>query len=245
MSEVLVVRCARTYLFQQGMDRRSRALLWKALSAARPANLQYFWEIGCDAGLQKQVLTARCMALFFLFAWANLTDDLVDGDGAYLEDPERYGPIVLYLLRCLADQVALGEGQVAASAWSALNQRLVFCATLGLEEVQQKPWDEARWLAVARGIAGAQHAAYLRLLWEGTAWESISEEIGEDVGLLSQYYHDQQSGDPRLCSLPASDLSAVSALMKQRAKALWWRAKKADIRGLRLLIESMGWEVEQ
>lgn len=244
MSDVWVVRHARIYVFKQKMDRFSRALLGKVFDAARPANLQYFWEIGSDAGLNKQILTARCVALFFLFAWANLTDDLVDGDGSYVEDPEHYGPILLYLLRSLADQVAFEEGEVTTKAWSALNQRFVVCAALGLEEVQKKPWNQARWLSVARGIAGAQHSAYLRLLWDGTAWASMSEEIGEDVGLLSQYYHDEQSEDPRLCTLSDADRFAVLVQMKERARVLWGRAKEAGIHGLCLLIESMGWEVK-
>jgi hypothetical protein len=241
MSEAAVYRQARGFVLGMAMERRVRVALNKALEAALPANLQFFWEMGSDAGVTRERLRARCVALFFLFAWANLTDDLVDGDAEYLEEPQKEAPILLFLLRS-AVEMALGEGDISRRSWCEVNRLLWDCASLGMEEIREGEWDCARWMRVARGISGLQHAAYLRLLWEETLLEGDSYEIGIATGLLTQYIHDLRAQDTRIFSMKKAEQEALYAEM--RACAIWLQgmAEKHNLKGLSMFFGAMGIE---
>ena len=241
MSEAAVYRQARGFLLGMAMEQRVRVALNKALEAALPANLQFFWEMGSDAGLTRERLRARCVALFFLFAWANLTDDLVDGDAVYLDEPQKEAPILLFLLRS-AVEMSLGERDISRRSWCEVNRLLWDCASLGMEEIRKEAWDCARWMRVAKGISGLQHAAYLRLLWDETSLAGYSYDIGIATGLLTQYIHDLGAEDARIFSMKKAEREALYAEMRACASWLQGMAEAHNLKGLSMFLGAMGIE---
>src|SRR5690349_2356474 len=74
-----------------------------ALEAARKKGpLALLYEAGAEAGLARDELFHRALAIFFAFCAGSLADDLIDGDCDYLETPIRVGPSAQYLLQNLS-----------------------------------------------------------------------------------------------------------------------------------------------
>lgn len=236
MSERSIFRCARGFLLEKKIQPDVLAVILSALNATKASNVQFFWELGSDAGLEVERLRGRCLALLFLFAWSNLTDDLVDQEASYLRSPEKAGPIVLYALRCLADVLGLERGGLSTEAWFSINQDLAKCAFSGFEEIREVAWDLPRWLDVAQGIAGMQFSAYLRVLWSGTRLEKLSQEVGYRIGFLSHFYHDQKSLDKRLYSLQQEEIAKIETKGKEYTQWLRACAKEHEIHGLFLYL---------
>ncbi|MCB9637302.1 MAG: hypothetical protein H6728_10810 [Myxococcales bacterium] len=204
-------------------------------------NVQFFWELGSDAGLKIEVLRERCLALLFLFAWSNLTDDLVDKEADYLlgESSEKAGPIALYVLRCLADAVALQAAEIPTEVWVQANLDLAACACVGFEEIRETPWTRERWLSVGEGIAGLQFSAYLRILWCGTPLAAWSEEVGKCLGMISHFACDRKSEDPRLRSLLEEEQREIASWIEEKKRWLKQRAEEAHLQGILMWLRNL------
>jgi len=94
---------------------------------------------------------------------------------------------------------------VLAEAASAM----VTAAGLQGVEVHTPTWTAPDYQRVAEGIAGAQWALYLRVLWEGTALAERATALGRALGVAAHVAEDIRSGDPRFHGMPEEDRREV------------------------------------
>jgi hypothetical protein len=172
------------------------------LDAGARGPLQLSYELGHDAGLEREQLLDRAASVFLLFASVNLMDDLQDGDaGRYLDHPHRDGPAVQHLLQSLAFAVLAGAGVTPASLCYA-GEQLVGLAAGQLDEVATDEWTGAQYRAVGERVAGDQYAAYVEIMWSGTPLQDRARQVGRAIGLVGHIAEDFRSEDPRLVLLP-------------------------------------------
>ncbi|NTX63163.1 hypothetical protein HUA74_21160 [Myxococcus sp. CA051A] len=192
-----------------------------ALEAAQPGPLPLFYEAGAEAGLERPVLTARGVGLFFIFCAGNLADDLIDGDCTYYDAPLRMGPCAQFLLQNLAwATLAEPRARVLPNAMEESARLLAQAAGPQALEVRAQAWSAPLFRRVAEGIAGRQWAAYLRVLWAGTWLEERAVSVGLSLGVAAHVAEDIRSKDPRFTSMPPSDRLTVVTWGRQAAEAL-------------------------
>ncbi len=203
-------------VFQQAMRVVGRASLQEAderdvlrtLEAGRSGPLAFAYDAGVEAGLTRDAVLARSAAVFFLFAAANLADDIADGDCTYLDAPTRKGPAVQFVLQNLASQV-IAEQAISPVVVSRIAADLVAVGGAQLVELRTTTWTANVTREVADAIAGLQYSAYLRILWAGTGLEPRAPHIGRALGSAAHIARDLLSSDVRIDSLARDDRRAI------------------------------------
>ncbi|WP_342377793.1 hypothetical protein NVS55_00735 [Myxococcus stipitatus] len=192
-----------------------------ALEAAQPGPLPLFYEAGAEAGLERDLLTARGVGLFFSFSAGNLADDLMDGDCVYLQEPLRVGPCAQFLLQNLA-WATLAEPRAKLPPLALEEGARLLARAAGPQalEVRTREWTEPVFRRVAEGIAGKQWAGYLRILWAGTWLEERAAQVGVALGVAAHIAEDIRSKDARFTSLPPADRVAVVAWGRRATESL-------------------------
>jgi len=178
----------------------------RALERVPPESQELLIRAAAEADLLQVLAIERLCCLTVCAASVNLADDLADGDCHYLEP--RTAPGVSFLLQSLAAALA-ARGGVSAAGLDRFWVLLAKAAGGQSLEVRTVTWGEARYREVAGLIAGEQYAAYLRLLWDGTALEPSALELGSAVGTLALVYSDLDSGDRRFFELGPAEQAAV------------------------------------
>ena len=179
-----------------------------ALEAGRPGPLALLYAAGTEAGLGREVLLRRAAGLFFCACAANLADDLADGECTYFAEPWRVGPGVQFALQSLCF-ATLARAEVAAPVLAEAASAMVTAAGLQGVEVHTPTWTAPDYQRVAEGIAGAQWALYLRVLWEGTALAERAAALGRALGVAAHVAEDIRSGDTRFHGMPEEDRREV------------------------------------
>ena len=95
-------------------------------------------------------------------------------------------------------------------------------------EMQTQEWTTAIFRKVAEGIAGHQWAAYLRVLWYGTALADRAATIGMNIGLATLLWEDICSQDVRYMSLTEGEqrealswaIGATAALHQEKLRCI-------------------------
>ena len=182
-----------------------RALV-TALRAALPGPSRALLGAGADAGLDPEQTLDRATAAFLIFAAYNLSDDLSDGECDYLSAGE--GPAVLLLVHGLA-LAALHDLGLPGEVHHQIVADLFRAEEAQVLEVRTQQWDRARWTTVADGIAGAQWAAYLRLMWAGTALADQAPAVARSLGRVALLAGDIVSQDRRWTDLTPPDGEAA------------------------------------
>ncbi|MCP3099308.1 hypothetical protein LZ198_10535 [Myxococcus sp. K15C18031901] len=192
-----------------------------ALEEAQPGPLPLFYEAGAEAGLERDVLVARGVGLFFSFCAGNLADDLIDGDCTYYVFPLRDGPCVQFLLQNLAfASLTEPRARVPPGALAEGARLLAVAAGPQAQEVRVREWTAPVYRRVAEGIAGLQWAAYLRMLWADTRLEGRAVAVGQALGAAAHVAEDIRTHDRRFTSLPPEDRDAVVAWARAATEAL-------------------------
>jgi hypothetical protein len=184
------------------------------LEAHRGAWINAWHEAGLDAGLDREELLARGVALYFLSATINLCDDLMDGDATYVRQSD--GPLA-QILAHTAFVHALARTTVSAAAVQRATLLLFEVGSAQHPEADRPPWDEARYRELARAQGGQQSAAYLRLLWDGTPLEPEAETTGAALGIAGFVRADVDDRDDRLLARPPAAAAALLAFGRAAA----------------------------
>lgn len=209
MSGGIVYRQALRHIAALQLEGTADGEVLAALEAARePPLLQLLYEAGHEAGLEREDLLLRAAGCFLNFAAGNLADDLIDGDCDYLEDPIRLGPSTQFLLQNAAYRCWLSSSAPKAAVWRAADH-LARAAGPNHLEVRTERWTAALFRHVGEAIAGRQWAAYLALLWGGTALEDKAERAGLGIGVVAHLAEDIRSEDPRWTTLSDDDKDEV------------------------------------
>lgn len=241
MSESAVARNARVFILEHNFDPATRRALRAVLDAARPGPLQTFWELAADAGHSLEQTRKLCTGLYLLFAWGNLSDDLADGDCDYLEEPARLGPVVSFLLRCLADEYLLQMAALPPAILARTYQLLATAAALGVKELYTQQWDAERWREVAEGIAGMQYQAYVQMLWHGTRLATLGEDVGYKLGVIAQLNQDLIDRDPRFLSMEEGQQRQSETWIEAQEQSLSEIAEENEIPALTQLLRHLDW----
>jgi hypothetical protein len=194
------------------------------LEAGRPGPLNLLYEAAFAAELPRSLLLSRSAALYLGFCAGNLADDIVDGDCDYLEPASRRGPGIQYLLQN-AFIAGLIESGVAPQTLARAARALSIGAAANQEALAVTAWSAPVYREIGERIAGRQYAAYLSLLWCGTALEPVAEELGLHLGSAAHVAEDVRSDDPRFWSMPPDD---------RRLIIVWAREQLAGARVHRL-----------
>lgn len=217
MSGGLVFQTALRLILARGLAAEAERDLVKALEATRGGPLEFFYLAGLDSGLPRAELLARGAAAFFIFAAGNLADDVADGDCTYL--PPRAAPGVQFMLQNLVFDVLL-ESSVPREDLKAAAAMLVVGAGQQQREIRTESWTFELSRDVALGIAGGQYAAYLRLLWAGTALSEGATSVGSDLGSAGHVALDITSNDARVTTLSPADRRALVAWSREAVSRL-------------------------
>jgi hypothetical protein len=179
-----------------------------ALRASSSGPLEFAYQAGADARLERGELLDRCAAVFFCFAAANLADDLADGDARYL--PPRAAPGAQFILHSLCFETLLGTS-VGRRVVQDVATQLVMGGAQQQREVRTRAWTFPVSRDVAVGVAGRQYAAYLRILWAGSPLARRARRVGMDLGIAAHVAADVASGDPRVTTLSSRDRERLLA----------------------------------
>lgn len=208
-----------------------------ALEAARQdALLQLLYEAGHEAGLAREDLLERAVGCFLSYAAGNLADDLIDGECDYLEDPIRLGPSTQFLLQH-ASQLAWLRSKAPREALARAADQLARAAGPNHVEVRTTRWTADVFRLVGEAISGRQWAAYLEVLWGGTALEGRAGRVGVAMGAVGHLAEDVRSEDVRWTSLPPEEkeavrrwaLSLVAALREERLAIVDYTLRGAEL----------------
>lgn len=214
MSAGAVFQEALRALRRHGLPDEAEREVLAALEAGRPGPLALLYAAGAEAGLGREVLLRRAAGLFFCSCAANLADDLADGECSYLEEPQRVGPGVQFILQSLCF-VTLARAELSAPVLAEAAGDMVTAAGLQVLEVHTSTWTALRFKQVAEGIAGQQWALYLRVLWEGTVRAERAVAVGRSLGVAAHVAEDIRSGDARFHGMPEEDRSQVLAWARE------------------------------
>lgn len=232
MSGSVIYQASLRQIRSREFPEQSERDLVTALTVARPGPSEFIYLAGLDAGLPRAELLARGAAVFFIFSAGNLADDVCDGDLTYL--PLRAAPGVQFILEHLAYEVLL-TSSVSREDLKAAASTLARGACQQQREVRTSAWTFDLAREVALGIAGAQYAAYLRLLWAGTALSKDAESVGLDLGAAGHVALDISSNDSRVTTLSPEDRRALVAW----ARDALHRLKAFDLKSVRAALATV------
>ena len=233
MSSGRVFQEALRVLLETPLPDVARDDVLAVLEANRSDLLQLFFDAAREAGVERDAALRRSAAVFFWYASGQLADDLADGDCDYLEEPLRTGPSAAFLLAHLG-HATLARAGVGADALADAAHELVVGTGPQHLEVRAQRWDAALFREVGSGIAGRQLAAYLRVLWAGTALEDRALAIGFDLGVAAHVAADVRTGDERFHGLDAGARREILDWAQQsiaRARAHGLASIEAALRG--------------
>jgi hypothetical protein len=219
MSAGAVFQEALRALRRQELPEDAERDVLRALEAGRPGPLALLYAAGAEAGLGREVLLRRAAGLFLCACAANLSDDLTDGECTYLTEPQRVGPGVQFALHSLCF-ATLARADLPTPLLAETAGRMVTAAGLQVLEVRTATWTAPRFKQVAEGIAGAQWALYLRVLWEGTALAERAVAVGRNLGVAAHVAEDIRSGDARFHGMPEEDRGEVLSWAREAAEAV-------------------------
>jgi hypothetical protein len=219
MSAGAVFQEAMRITIQQRLPEGSCIDVLAALEAGRPGPLDFIYEAGAEVKLRPKEIMARAVAIYFNFCAFNLSDDISDGDCAYLQDPTRVGPCIQVILQILFFDLLAKTG-ISSRAFCAITQELTAAAAAQRVELRTKKWTAPISIAVGQGISGRQWSAYLRILWFGTSLARQAESIGMSVGVATYVMEDIRSGDCRYTTLSEADKRKIRAWACRAARAL-------------------------
>jgi hypothetical protein len=172
-----------------------------------PLLLQFFYEAALDSGKPRPDAMARSVAATLEYAAIQLADDLVDGDCDYLSPP-RQRAILLLELQALFMDAALACG-IEPGALARAIALLLQVGKAAREEIEIRRWTLPAARRMAFKLNGAQHAAYLELLWADSPLESLAGSVGHDLGVVAHIATDVATGDPRFWALGHGDRAAL------------------------------------
>lgn len=239
MSSGRVFQEALRVLLETPLPNVARDDVLAVLEANRSDLLQLFFDAAREAGIERDVALRRSAAVFFWYASGQLADDLADGDCDYLEEPLRTGPSAAFLLAHLG-YATLALAGVGGAALADAARELVIGTGPQHLEVRAQHWDAALFREVGSGIAGRQLAAYLRVLWAGTALEDRALAIGFDLGVAAHVAADVRTGDERFHGLDASERREILDWAQDsiaRARAHGLVSIEAALRGFEPALE--------
>ncbi|MBU8898483.1 hypothetical protein DRW03_18165 [Corallococcus sp. H22C18031201] len=197
----------------------------EALESGRPGPLPLLYEAGAEAGLAPPVLQTRGAGIYFGFCAARLAAPAVRFGAPLFGE----GPRVQYLLQNLAFSTLTHEhARVPQHVLEEATRLLASAVVSPALSTPVEAWTAPVFRRVAQGLAGVQWAAYLRLLWAGTAMEDAAEAAGQNLGIAAHVAEDIRARAPRFYAMPEED---------QRQVAAWGREAAEDLRrhGLRCL----------
>ncbi len=219
MSAGAVFREALRALSRHALPEEAERDVLVALEAGRPGPLALLYAVGAEAGLEREVLLRRAAGLFFCACAANLADDLADGECTYFAEPWRVGPGVQFALQSLCF-ATLARAEVPAPVLGEAASAMVTAAGLQGLEVHTPMWTAPGYQRVAEGIAGAQWALYLRVLWEGTALAERAPAVGRALGVAAHVAEDIRSEDRRFHGMPREDRDEVLRWAREAAASV-------------------------
>ena len=238
MSGGAVYQEALRLLRRQGLPELAERDVLVALEAGQPGPLPFLYEAGAEAGLPRELLMPRAAGIFFSFCAGNLADDVIDGDCNYYVEPLRVAPYVQFTLQNLA-WATLARAGLTTEALAGGASALVAAAGPQALEVRTREWTADVYREVAEGIAGQQWAAYLRLLWSGTALAERAAAAGRGLGVAAHVAEDVRSEDARFFSMPPAHQQEVLAWAREAADGVrrWeLRCLGAALRGIEELL---------
>ena len=207
MSGGLLFRHAVATLNRFELPSPAQAAVLATLEANR-RGLQFVYEAGVDAGLERTQLCDRGAAILFVSAATQVTDDVADGDCDYLPRPMKDGPTAEWVLLNLFYATA-GRLHLPPDLIKSIGSDLVCCGGAQFLELATTRWDLELSQRVAVGFAGRQLAAYLSLLWFGTPLASLADRVGQPLGIAVHISADVSTGDARFTTLPPSEREAL------------------------------------
>ncbi len=220
MSGGIIYRTALQLMEQQQLATGAEREVLAALEAAKKlALLQLLYEAGHEARLGRDELHLRAAGCFLNFAAGNLADDLIDGDCDYLDDPIRVGPSTQFLLQNAAYRCWLSSSSPPGALLRCADH-LTRAAGPNHVEVRTERWTAALFRHVGEAIVGRQWAAYLEVLWGGSALEAKAGRVGLGIGVVAHVADDIRSADPRWTSLSDDDKASVKAWALELANGL-------------------------
>lgn len=166
--------------------------------------LHFLFQAGIDSGQPCHTTIDRAVVACLEYLSIQLSDDLSDDDCAHLVDARREGPLLLMLLQTAFFEAAL-EAELPVEP---LQEAIRLLRRVGSGQYAELTMDRASIdgaLHVARELNGAQHAAYLLLMWAGTRLERDAKAVGMDLGVAVHVATDMTTGDPRFWALQDAD----------------------------------------
>jgi hypothetical protein len=234
MSAGAVFQEAVRILNRQPLPEVSRRDLLAALEAGRPGPLAFLYDAGTEAGLPRHTLLARTAAVYLSFCAVNLCDDLTDDECAYLSEPFQSGPCTQAILHHLFFSV-IAAADLPSTLLSAAAQNLIAAGGAQHIEMRTRQWRLPVFREVAEGIAGRQWAAYMQILWHGTAFATRAATVGLNVGQATLVWEDVCSSDPRYTTLPEADKYEILTWVSAIAEAL----RKENLRCLDAVLRAI------
>jgi hypothetical protein len=214
-----ILRRALALVAEVDLTAPCRRDLVAVLEAHHGAWINVWQDAGLDAGLAREELIGRGVALYFLSATCNLCDDVMDGDATYVPAPDA--PLA-QIVAHNAFVHALARTTVSRPGIAHATRMLFDVARYQHTELNAPPWDEERYRELARCSGGRQVAAYLRILWDGTPFEAEAEATGEALGAAIFVRADVADRDARLLAMPAATVRGLlewAAAAAARAEA--------------------------
>ena len=101
MSGGAVYQAALRTLMRQNLPDSARRDVIAILQATSPGPLQFLYDTALEAGLPSDTILARTAAIYFGFCAGHLSDDLSDGECAYIENAYKIGPCTQLTLQNL------------------------------------------------------------------------------------------------------------------------------------------------
>jgi hypothetical protein len=190
-----------------------------ALEAGQPGPLALLYEAGAEAGLGREARLLRGAGIFLSFCAGNLADDVIDGDCTYYAEPLRVAPYVQFALQNLA-WATLARAELPAGVLAQAAGALVRATGPQALEVRTRAWTAPVYWQVAEGIAGQQWAAYLQVLWAGTAFAPHAAAVGRGLGVSAHVAEDIRSRDPRFFLMPEEDRREVRHQARAEAEGV-------------------------
>lgn len=176
----------------------------QALEAAQrfsPLDVTY-WATQ-EVGLDRQESIWRAVAVFLIYAAANVADDLSDGDCSYLAHVKVPG--VQFILQNMVFHCLLCSS-VKPETLRSITHDLLDMGGGQQVEVSTEKWTLEHAREVAETISGRQCAARFQILWDGTGLEKNARDWGQRFGNATHVSIDLQTNDERLLSLPHEDI---------------------------------------